>query len=108
MFIIVPIRYHLSTPHCQKHYNALADPEIYFGGPNQGPQSKIRAKPDSRARSARELRAKPEPKAKPENKRGRGLGRGLGDGEPLPINFLKNQTWNHLFWCIFEAIILND
>ena len=49
-----------------------------------------RAKPESRARSARELRAKPEPRAKPEKKRGRGLGRGLG--EPLPRKFLKNQT----------------
>ena len=37
---------------------------------------------------------------------GRGLGRGLG--EPLPRKFLKNQTWNHSFWCIFEAIIWND
>ena len=40
------------------------------GGP------KLRAKPESRARSARELRAKLDPRAKPENKRGRGLGRG--------------------------------
>ena len=46
-----------------------------------------RAKPESRARSARELRAKPEPRAKPEKKRGEGLGRGLG--EPLPRKFQK-------------------
>ena len=81
--------------------SALADPGIYFGGPNQDPQSKVegearidarvsRAKPESRAPSARELRAKPEPRAKPEKKRGRGLGRGFG--EPLPRKFLKNQT----------------
>ena len=37
----------------------------------------LRAKPESRARSARELRAKTEPRAKPEReKAGRGLGRG--------------------------------
>ena len=35
-----------------------------------------RAKPESRARSARELRAKPEPRAKPEKKRGEGSGEG--------------------------------
>ena len=49
----------------------------------------LRVKPESRARSARELRAKPEPRVKPEKKRGRGLGRGLG--EPLPRKFLKNK-----------------
>ena len=41
-----------------------------------------RANPDLRARSVRDLRAKPESRAKPEKKREReGLGRGLG--EPL-------------------------
>ena len=40
------------------------------GGP------KLRAKPESRARSARELRAKPDPTAKPEKKRGEGSGEG--------------------------------
>ena len=45
-----------------------------------------RAKPESRARSARELRAKPEPRAKPEKKTGE------GSGEPLPRKFFKNQT----------------
>ena len=68
-----------------------ADPGIYFGGgQTKVPNRKLRAKPESRARSARELRAKPEPRAKPEKKRGRGLGRGLG--EPLSRKFLKNQT----------------
>ena len=154
---------------------------LFWGGQTKVPNRKLRAKPESRARSARvsrakpesrarsarELRAKPEPRAKPEKKRGegsgegarwappqkifeksnlkpfilvhiwsnylkwltkwfnchfhekslviiwcvgksggRGLGRGLG--EPLPRKFLKNQTWNHSFWCIFEAIIQND
>ena len=35
-----------------------------------------RAKPESRAQSARELRAKPEPRAKPKKKRGEGSGEG--------------------------------
>ena len=47
----------------------------------------MRAKPESRERSVRELREKPEPRAKPEKKAGRGLGRGLG--EPLLRTFLK-------------------
>ena len=41
-------------------------------GKGGGP--KLRAKPESRARSARELRAKPDPRAKPEIKRGEGSG----------------------------------
>ena len=41
---------------------------------SQGANS--RAKPESRARSARELRVKPEPRAKPEEKRGEGSGEG--------------------------------
>ena len=43
------------------------------------------AKPETRAQSARELRAKPESKAKPEIERGMGLGRGLVS--PSPENF---------------------
>ena len=63
------------------------DPGIYFGGQTKFSNRKLRAKPESRARSARESRAKPESKArsardlraKPEKKNGgRGLGRGLG------------------------------
>ena len=69
-----------------------ADPGIYFGGGGltkvsnrklrAKPESRARsarvsrAKPESRARSARELRAKPEPRAKPEKKRGEGSGEG--------------------------------
>ena len=41
-----------------------------FGG------GKLRAKPEARARSARELRAKPEARAKPEIERGEGSGEG--------------------------------
>ena len=47
-----------------------ADPGWILGGANS------RAKPESRARSARELRAKPEPRAKPEKKREEGSGEG--------------------------------
>ena len=90
------------------HLNATdpgADPGIYFGGgqtkvPNRTlrakPESRARsarvsrAKPESRARSARELRAKPKPRAKPEKNRGRGLGRGLG--EPLPRKFFEKSN----------------
>ena len=62
-----------------------ADPGIYFGGgQTKVPNRKLRAKPESRARSAqvsraqsaRELRAKLEPRAKPEKKRGEGSGEG--------------------------------
>ena len=65
----------------------------------------LRTKPEPRARSAREFRAKPESRAKPEIERGRGLGRGRG--EPLPRNFLKIRTWNRAIWCIVEAKIYN-
>ena len=61
-------------------------PQIARQGQNLG-RSKLRAKPESRAWSARELRAKLEPRAQPETDWGRGLGRGLG--EPLPRNFWK-------------------
>ena len=49
----------------------------------------IRAKPESGARSAWDLRAEPESMAKPEKERGRSLGMGLG--EPSP-----NFFWNLL------------
>ena len=56
------------------------DPRIFFGGgANQVLQKKLRAKTESRARSARESSAKllrTEGRAK--EKRGKGLGRGLG------------------------------
>ena len=72
---------------------------LFWGGPNQGPQSKVeakpesrarsarvsRAKPESRARSARELRAKPEPRAKPDNIAGGGVWGG-GSVSPSPYN----------------------
>ena len=48
------------------------------------------AQPEPRARSARELKEKPELRAKPEIERGRGLGRGLG--QPIPRKFLKMHT----------------
>ena len=68
-----------------------------LGGPN-------RAKPESRARSARDLRAKPESRASPRKSGGRDLGRGLG--EPLPRKFLEFRTSNSSIWCILETEIL--
>ena len=70
--------------------DAGADLRIYFGGGQTKVPLKLRAKPESRARSARvsrvkpesrarsarELRAKPEPRAKPEKKRGERSGEG--------------------------------
>ena len=63
--------------------------EFILGGPNQGPQSKVKGEAriegakrpsiEGEARvegEARELRAKPEPRAKPEKKRGEGSGEG--------------------------------
>ena len=81
-----------------------ADPGIYLGGPNQGPQSKVKGEAQiegakrpsiegearvegAMVRSARELRAKPKPRAKPEKNRGKGLGRGLGEPLPSPRKF---------------------
>ena len=67
-----------------------ADPGIYFGGSNQGPQSKIKGEAriegakrpsiddDARVEGAKRprMRAKPEPREKPEKKRGEGSGEG--------------------------------
>ena len=96
--------------------------EFILGGQTKVPNLKL---PESRAQSARVSRAKyrgrspsrgreapenwggsPNRGRSPKKSGGRGLGRGLG--EPLPRKFLKNQTWNHSFWCIFEAVIWND
>ena len=92
-----------------------------FWGANQGPQSKVKGEAriegakrpsiegEARVEGAKRPRiegeAQTEGKAR-EKSGGRGLGRRLG--EPLPRKFLKNQTWNHSFWCTFEAIIWND
>ena len=101
--------------------NPGADPGIYFGGgqtkvPNRKlkakPESRARsarvsrAKPESRARSARELRAKPEPRAKPEKKRGEGSGEGARWAPPQKIfeksnlkPFILVHIWsNYLKW----------
>ena len=63
----------------------------------------LRVKPKRRARSARDLRSKPEPKAKPEIERGRGLGRGLGD--TISRKFLKIRTRNRAIWWKVQAKI---
>ena len=98
-----------------------ADPGIYFGGgqtkvPNRKSRAKpesrarsarvSRAKPESRTRSARELRAKPEPRAKPEKKRGEGSGEGARWAPPQKIfeksnlkSFILVHIWsNYLKW----------
>ena len=68
------------------------------------PWSRGRSARYSRARSARELKARSvwELRAKPEEKAGGGVWGG-GSVSTLPRKFLKNQTWNHSFWCIFEG-----
>ena len=91
---------------------------LFWGGPNQGrklrakPESRARsarvsrAKPESRARSARELRAKPEPRAKPEKKRREGSGEGARWAPPQKIfeksnlkSFILVHIWsNYLKW----------
>ena len=44
-----------------------ADPGIYFGGQTKDPNRKLRAKPESRARSARVSRATSRGREAPEN-----------------------------------------
>ena len=77
----------------------MVDPAIYFGGgQTKFSDQKLRAEPESRARSARvegakRLRIEGEARTEGEAREktgGSGLGRGLG--EPLPRKFLKNQT----------------
>ena len=95
--------------------------EFILGGPNQGPQSKVTGEAriegtkrpsiegEARVEGAKRPRIEGEARTEGEAREksgGRGLGRGLG--EPLPRKFLKNQTWNQSFWCIFESIIWND
>ena len=96
--------------------------ESWGRSPNRGREApEYRGRSPSRGREAPEYRGRspsrgleapenwgrsPNRGRSPRKSGGRGLGRGLG--EPLPRKFLKNQTWNHSFWCIFEAIIWND
>ena len=93
---------------------------LFWGGQTKVPNRKLRAKPESRARSARvsrakpesrarsarELRAKPEPRAKPEQKRGEGSGEGARWAPPQKIfeksnlkPFILVHIWsNYLKW----------
>ena len=93
---------------------------ILVGGQTKIPNRKLRAKPESRARSARvsrakpesrawsarELRAKPEPRAKPEKKAGEGSGEGARWAPPQKIfeksnlkPFILVHIWsNYLKW----------
>ena len=113
---------HLRNVIMKQGTRAGADPGIYFLGgakprspieswgrsPNRGREGpEYRGRSPSRGREAPENWGRsPNRGRSPRKSGGRGLGRGLG--EPLPRKFLKNQTWNHSFWCIFEAIIWND
>ena len=83
-------------------------PEYRGRSPSRGREApEYRGRSPSRGREAPENWGRsPNRGRSPRKSGGRGLGRGLG--EPLPRKFLKNQTWNHSFWCIFEAIIWND
>ena len=91
---------------------AGADPGIYFGGQTKFSNRKLRAKPESRARRARESRAKLriEGGARTEGEVWEKTGGGSG-GEwarwATPQKLLKNHSWNQSFWCIFEANIWN-
>ena len=78
----------------------------YFGGPNQDPQSKVEG--EARVEGAKRPRIEGEARTEGEAEKKRGEGSGEGARWALSRKFLKNQTWNHSFWCIFEAIIWND
>ena len=105
---------------CQHRVQPGADPGIYFWrGQNKVPNRKLRAKPESRARSARVSRAarvkgakrpRIEGEARTEGEAREKAGEGSGEGARWapPQKIFENQTWNHSFWCIFEAIIWND
>ena len=75
---------------------AGADPGIYFGGPNQGPQSKVKgeARIEGAKRRSFEGEAQVEgaksPRIEGEARDKSGEGSGEGLGEPLPKFFLKN------------------
>ena len=83
-----------------------ANPGIYLGGANLGPQSKVKGesriegakRPSIEGRSPRRGREAPENWGRSPNRErsprksgGRGLGRGLG--EPLPRKFLKKSNF---------------
>ena len=78
-----------------------------------GANQVLQSKPWSRGRNARYSRAKPELKArsvwelraKSEEKQEEGSGEGLG--ETLPRKVLKNRIWNYSFGCILKANIWN-
>ena len=78
---------------------------LFLGGPNQGPQSKVKGEARIEG-EARELRAKPEPRAKPEKKRGEGSGEGARWAPPQKMfeksnlkPFILVHIWsNYLKW----------
>ena len=81
--------------------------EFIFGGAKpRSPMESWGRSPNRGARSARELRAKPEPRAKPEKKRGEGSGEGARWAPPQKIfeksnlePFILVHIWsNYLKW----------
>ena len=76
-----------------------------FGGANhEVPNRKLRAKPESRAQSARELWAKPKPRAKPEEKRGEGSGEGARWAPPQK-NFEKSNLKTFILVHIWSNLL---
>ena len=82
---------------------ALANPGIYLeGGANQVRQSRVEG--EARIEAAKRPKIKGDRGRSPRKNGGKVW---LGGSVPLRRKFLKNKTWNHSFWCIFEANILN-
>ena len=94
--------------------------EFTLGGPNQDPQSKVegeawiegakrpRIEGEARVEGAKRPRIEGEARTESEAREKTEGGVWEGGCEPLPRKFLKNQSWNHAFWCIFEANIWNN
>ena len=83
-----------------------ADLGIYFGGPNEGPQSKVEGEARIEGAKRPRIEAKPEPRAKPEKNRGEGSGEGARWAPPQKIfeksnlkPFILVYIWsNYLKW----------
>ena len=96
--------------HKNERVLAGADPGIYFGGGQTKVLNQIlRGKPESRARSARVSRGSPriEGEARTEGEAQEKAGGGVWGGgsvSPSPEQFLKNQTWNHLFGAYLKQL----
>ena len=93
---------------------------LFGGGPIRCPQLKVEGEAriegakrpsiegEARVEGAKRPRIKGEARTEGEAREKAGGGVWGGGSVSPPRKFLKNQTWNHLFWCIFETIIWND